>query len=34
MMEELEIEELEVPQTGLRAGVLAELRLGRAALAA
>jgi exopolyphosphatase/pppGpp-phosphohydrolase len=34
LMEELEIEELEVPQTGLRAGVLAELRLGRAALAA
>ena len=34
LMEELEIDELEVPQTGLRAGVLAELRLGRAALAA
>jgi exopolyphosphatase/guanosine-5'-triphosphate,3'-diphosphate pyrophosphatase len=34
LMEELEIEELEVPKTGLRAGVLAELRHGRAALAA
>jgi exopolyphosphatase / guanosine-5'-triphosphate,3'-diphosphate pyrophosphatase len=34
LMEELEINELEVPKTGLRAGVLAELRHGRAALAA
>lgn len=34
LMEELEIEELELPRTGLRAGVLAELRHGRAALAA
>jgi len=34
LMEELEIEELEVPKTGLRAGVLAELRHGRTALAA
>jgi exopolyphosphatase/guanosine-5'-triphosphate,3'-diphosphate pyrophosphatase len=34
LMEELEIEELDVPKTGLRAGVLAELRHGRAALAA
>jgi exopolyphosphatase/guanosine-5'-triphosphate,3'-diphosphate pyrophosphatase len=34
LMEELEIDELEVPKTGLRAGVLAELRHGRAALAA
>jgi exopolyphosphatase/guanosine-5'-triphosphate,3'-diphosphate pyrophosphatase len=34
LMEELEIEELEMPKTGLRAGVLAELRHGRAALAA
>jgi exopolyphosphatase/guanosine-5'-triphosphate,3'-diphosphate pyrophosphatase len=34
LMEELEIEELELPKTGLRAGVLAELRNGRAALAA
>jgi exopolyphosphatase/guanosine-5'-triphosphate,3'-diphosphate pyrophosphatase len=34
LMEELEIEELEVPKTGLRAGLLAELRHGRAALAA
>lgn len=34
LMEELEIEELEVPKTGLRAGVLAELRHGRAAMAA
>jgi exopolyphosphatase/pppGpp-phosphohydrolase len=34
LMEELEIDELEVPKTGLRAGVLAELRHGRTALAA
>lgn len=34
LMEELEIDELEVPKTGLRAGVLAELRHGHAALAA
>jgi exopolyphosphatase/guanosine-5'-triphosphate,3'-diphosphate pyrophosphatase len=34
LMEELEIDELELPKTGLRAGVLAELRHGRAALAA
>jgi exopolyphosphatase/guanosine-5'-triphosphate,3'-diphosphate pyrophosphatase len=34
LMEELEIDELDVPKTGLRAGVLAELRHGRAALAA
>jgi len=34
LMEELDIDELEIPKTGLRAGVLAELRLGRAALAA
>jgi exopolyphosphatase/pppGpp-phosphohydrolase len=34
LMEELEIDELEVPESGLRAGVLAELRHGRAALAA
>ena len=34
LMEELEIDELEVPKTGLRAGLLAELRHGRTALAA
>jgi exopolyphosphatase/pppGpp-phosphohydrolase len=34
LMEELEIDTVEVPKTGLRAGVLAELRYGRAALAA
>lgn len=34
LMEELEIDVLDMPKTGLRAGVLAELRLGRAALAA
>lgn len=34
LMEELEIDELEVPKTGLRAGVLAELRHGRTAMAA
>jgi exopolyphosphatase/pppGpp-phosphohydrolase len=34
LMEELEIDELEVPKTGLRAGVLAEMSNGRDALAA